>query len=342
MDEMQTFGITPCNESIDIAKGYSELELNPTQKLQIGGLIEQLPFVAVAGAMPQFYTVSFPNGGSPEMLMRMAQGGVGSSVMGEKGIVAQASFHAMNTQALAMSCFTIMSIASSQYFLKQIGNELKMMRFNLDKILEFLYGDKKAELMSEVSFVKYAYQNYVSIMEHEHQRTAMIGSLHDAKKVAMKDIEFYIGDLESTIGTKGGTDIGILVEKAFQIKESLEVSMQLYGMSSLMEVYYAQNFDPEYLKYIENDISIYIDKCEKRILSNFSVLKVLVNTAKGPIFKKLDRSVIEKQVNDFIELLNRGEESEIRNSIKTILRAATQKSEYCITADGNVYLKKYT
>ena len=262
------------------------------------------------------------------------------TIVGENGRIAgTASLQSFAPQAMALGCFTAMSIASSQYFLKQINDEMKMMRLNLDKILEFLYGDKKAELMAEVNFVKYAYQNFGSIMSHEYQRAAMIGSLHNSKKIAMKDIEFYMGDLESTIGTKDGREIGALVEKAFQIKESLEFSMQLYGMSSLLEVYYSQNQDADSLKYIENDISVYIDKCEKRMLGNFSALKVLVDNAKGTLFKKIDKSVISRQIEEFVESLNRGEESEMRKSLKTALNATTQKAEYYMTSDGTVYLK---
>ena len=95
-----------------------------------------------------------------------------------------------------------------------------MMRMNLDKILEFLYGDKKAELMAEISFVKYAYQNYNSIMSHEAQRTATIASIQKAKKVAMKDIEFYMNDLDSAAKTKDNSELISTVNKAFQIKES--------------------------------------------------------------------------------------------------------------------------
>ena len=48
------------------------------------------------------------------------------------------------------------------------------MNQSIDEILEFLYGDKRAELISEVGFVKAAYQNYSSIMQHEQQRFAII------------------------------------------------------------------------------------------------------------------------------------------------------------------------
>lgn len=339
MDE-QTWGIIPCNTPVDItAKGFSKLELTSDQQMQVGALLQHLPSVVAANSMTQLYTISFPNGITGK-LMELKRGGLTTTIVGENGRIAgTASLQSFAPQAMALGCFTAMSIASSQYFLKQINDEMKMMRLNLDKILEFLYGDKKAELMAEVNFVKYAYQNFGSIMSHEYQRAAMIGSLHNSKKIAMKDIEFYMGDLESTIGTKDGREIGALVEKAFQIKESLEFSMQLYGMSSLLEVYYSQNQDADYLKYIENDISVYIDKCEKRMLGNFSALKVLVDNAKGTLFKKIDKSVIARQIEEFVESLNQGEESEMRKSLKTALNATTQKAEYYMTSDGTVYLK---
>lgn len=42
----------------------------------------------------------------------------------------------------------------------------------LDEILEFLHGDKKAELISAIRFTREAYENFSSIMEHGGQRNA--------------------------------------------------------------------------------------------------------------------------------------------------------------------------
>lgn len=342
MDE-QNWGIVPCDTQIDIspANGFTKLELNTEQKIQVGALIQQLPSVAATGGVSKLYTVTFPDGVSGK-LMELKRGGYTTSIIGEDGkIKASASLDhlADQTQVLAMGCFTAMSIASSQYFLKKINDELRMMRASIDKILEFLYGDKKAELMAEVSFVRYAYENYISIMECDEQRAATIASLQSARKIAMKDIEFYIGDLESTIKGKDGKDISSLVEKAFQIKESLELSMQLYGMSSLLEVHYAQNYDHYYLKYVDNDISVYIDKCEKRMLGNFSSLRTLVDSTKEIPFKKIAKADILERIDGLVESLGRGEESDIRKSLRAGLNAATQKANYYMAADGSVYMK---
>lgn len=342
-DMDKNFEIKPVEEIKDIERRpeYKKLNFTSAHKMQLSALYQQLPTAIAAGTLNNAYVLSMPEGLSSTChLMEYKSGGFGTPIQDANGkIVGHGSIHELSAQAAVLGIFSVMSVASGQYFLSKINSELKMINQKIDKILEFLYGNKKAELMAEVSFVKYAYQNYSSIMEHEHQKAATIASLQDAKKVAMKDIEFYMSDLDNKVTSKSGSDISALSEKAFQIKESLEFSMQLYGMSSLLEVYYSQNFDPEYLKYVENDISIYMDKCEKRMLNNFSALKVLIDHAKGSLFKKLDKSDIEKKVEKFIESMTQGEESNISKSLKASLNALTQKSEYYFTIDGSVFLK---
>lgn len=339
----QNWGIIPCDMAMDIspANGFTKLELDSAQKIQIGALLQQLPSMAATNQMPKLYTVTFPDGVSGKLmeLKKTELVGKTTSIIDDGKIKGTAALNSLDNCTLAMGCFTAMSIASSQYFLKKINDELRMMRMGIDKILEFLYGDKKAELMAEVSFIRYAYENYISIMECSAQRAATITSLQSARKIAMKDIEFYIGDLESTIKGRDGKDISSLVEKAFLLKESLEFSMQLYGMSSLLEVHYAQNYDRSYLKYVDNDISVYIDKCEKRMLGNFSSLRTLVDSAKEMPFKKIAKTDILERIDGLVESLGRGEESDMRRSLRAGLNAATQKADYYMTADGVVYMK---
>jgi hypothetical protein len=341
---MQTngnFEIVSCDGEIDFENNgrFTELKLNSEQKQHVSALLQHIPSAIAAGAMAQTYTVKFPNG-LPNALVPLKQGGFSSLIREDGGLfVGTASFYPALTQAALLGAFTAMSVASGQYFLSEINNELKMMKLNIDKILEFLYGDKKAELMSEISFARQAHQNYNSIMAHEQQRVATIVGLQEAKKVAMKDIEFYIVDLTSTVDSKDNSDINSLVSKAFQIKESLDLSMQLYVISNLLEVYYAQNYDSDYIQHLEGNIFSYIDKCEKRMLSSFSVLGRRIGDYKGKVWEKVDKSSHEQQVGELLELLNSGNESSIRKSVHSVLRATTRKEEYYITNSGNVYFK---
>lgn len=342
METSGNFEIASCDglNNFEESNRFKKLKLNSVQKMHVSAFIQSaLPAVAT-GTMANAYVVKFPEG-LPHTLTALNQGGVGSMIRENGKFVGSASFYSMSTQATILGTFTAMSVASGQYFLSQINSEMRMMNMKLDEILEFLYGDKKAELMAEMSFIKYAYENYSSIMFHEEQRIATLSSLQEAKKVAMKDIEFYINDLEITVShkTKDYAELESRTEKSFQIKECLEFSQQLFVMSSMMEVYFAQNQDTEYLNSIEKDMLAYIDKCDKRILGSFSALKGIINGYKARPMEKIDKSICEKQVGNLVDSLNNGEESEMRKAVRSALHDSTKKAEYYLNNVGEVYIR---
>ena len=261
-------------------------------------------------------------------------------VQGENGrFVGIASFYEMETQAALLSAFSAMSVVTGQYFLAQINSKLQMINLKVDKILEFLYGEKKAELMAEVSFARYAYENYTSIMEHEQQRTATLTNLQESCKVAMKDIEFYMADMDSCVNTeaKNYADLEGISQKAMQLRDSLELSIQLYVMSSMLEISYAQNHDEAYLENVESMASAYISKCEKRILSSLSILNRRIVEYKIKPLEKCDKEVLIEKLGTVIEKLNTGEESETQKAMHKVLRAATQEAKYYIRKDGAMF-----
>ena len=94
-----------------------------------------------------------------------------------------------------------------------------------------------------------------------------------------------------------------------------------------------------YMTFLETTTMAYIDKCEKRILSCFSILNGRFNEFKGNLVKKVDTSVYEKQVISQIESLNRGEESAVKQTIHKALQDVTNKTEFYLSKDGNVYMK---
>lgn len=342
MQKSGNFEITYCENALDFSdsKRFKKLELGTAQKIYLSAFAQSfLPAVAT-GTIANAYIVKFPEG-LPHTLTALNQGGVGSMIRENGKFVGSASFYSMSAQAALMGVFTAMSVASGQYFLSQINNEMRMMNMKLDEILEFLYGDKKAELMAEMSFIRHAYENYASIMSHEQQRIATITSLQEAKKVAMKDIEFYINNLETKVSykTKDYAELESRTEKTFLIKESLELSQQLFVMSSIMEVYFAQNQDSEYLKSIEKDILAYIDKCDKRMLGSFSTLKGMINGYKPRPMEKINKSTSKKQVTALVDSLNSGEESEMRKAVRSALCVSTKSAEYYLNSNGEMYVK---
>ncbi len=341
LEKQAGFTIESCETLFDFddKNRFVPLEMTSENKLYMSAVLQQIPTFAAAGRLANAYTVKFPKG-MPHTLTELKQGGFGSMIRGEKGqFVGSASFYEMRTQAMLLSAFSAMSVATGQYFLSRINSELKMMNLKIDKILEFLYGDKKAELMSEVSFARYAYENYTSIMAHEAQRVATLTSLQESKKVAMKDIEFYMVDLDSSVNAdaKNYSELEMIAQKTMQIRESLELSIQLYVMSSMLEVAYAQNRDAIYLSNLESTASVYIAKCEKRILSSLSVLNRRISEYKAKPLEKLEKEPLMEKLTGMIEQLNTGEESEIRKIMHSVLQQTTNAAEYYIRADGTMY-----
>ena len=348
------FDISVCDSitNIDDNPKFKKLEMTTAQKMQMSALAGELPAFAGAKVIADaaknsttLYLVNCPLG-IENTLRQMKNGNYanfirkGSLFDGYAPInpVSSAPIaEVMNAQAVAMATFAAMSVATKQYYLKQINDELGGIKQGMDKILEFLYGDKKAELMSEISFAKYAYENYGAILAHSEQKAATLISLQEAKKVAMKDAEFYISDISSTMQENSG--IETVVEKACQLNKSLDLAMQLAVMSSVLETYYAQNFDKEYLDYIDRELSLYIDKCDKFRLASFSKLHERVESFKSLPTKKIDKEALLAKLNEVLAPLQSGDESTLRKTLREGLYSSNKNSAYYLSSDGNVYIK---
>lgn len=342
LDVLDGCKITSLDDSIDITNSprFAKLDLTQGQKMQISALVNQLPAMVGTSMLSNTLTITFPEG-VQGVLMKLKAGGYSTTLKNpDTGkIVGTASLDFSTSQAVCLGAFTAMSVISGQYFLSQINNSLKQISSGLDKILEFLYGDKRAELLSEVSFIQFAYKNYQSVMEHSDQKIATLISLQNAKKVAMKDIEFYLSDLSSTMSDKKSNDISTTVPKVIRTKECLDLSLQLYTMSNLLEVYYAENFDPNYISFVQDETTVYIGKCEKRLLNCFGQLKQLLAATKENPFVKVNKAEYMQQIDDILAELESSGASPLQTTLQSALTETRKEKQYCLNRDGEVYLK---
>ena len=256
--------------------------------------------------------------------------------------VGTASIYLIEQASVVMKAFTVMSIASSQYFLAKINNQLTMINQKIDNILGFLYGDKKAELLSELSYAKRAYDNYRSLMSNEYQRTATIIGIQQSGKVALKDMEFYIQDLHNVIGSEAGNSshIGEVFENAMMIRDSLNLSLQLYVMCCMLEIYYSQNTDSLFISNLEHELVNYIEKCNSRVLSDLSVLKTKLITSESsvrskiPFGQKYDTNKDVQTLTDIIDSMHDGETLSIRNIVHESMKSITNEVKFCIDVNN--------
>ena len=344
MEANSCFQILPYDGMIDLENSsrFTKINLGSEQKMQVRALLQQTPQALAAGTLANAYTVTFPEG-LPHTLTALKQGGYGSMISANGQFAGSASFYPVSAQAAALGAFTAISAVTGQYFLTQINSELRIVNQKLDEILGFLYGEKKAELMAEISFVKYAHSNFSTIMMHEDQRVATIVSLQAAKKIAMKDIEFYLSDLDATAKKKAKDydDLRNLMDKAVHIKDSIEMSRQLYVVSGLLELYYSQNYEKEYINYVESDMISYVNKCDSRILSGLSAFQGKLTDYKAkPLEKVEDREKRIEKIAIEVEPYKDGNDSPIRTAMESSIDVLHKKAEYYIDSKGGVYLKR--
>lgn len=335
--------IKPLDDTIDLSNSKKFVKLEPTegQKIQISGLMSQLPAIAGMDILSKSVTLTFPEGVQGSLMKLKNRSGYTTAIVDpETGkIKATASLDFVTPEKVFLGAFTAMSVVSGQYFLSQINSSLAQISSGLDKILEFLYGDKRAELLSEVSFIRFAYENYNSVMEHSEQRIATLISLQNAKKIAMKDIEFYLSDLSSIITDKKSSDISATVPKMIRTKDCLDLSLQLYTMSNLLEVYYSENYDPNYISFIQSEASGYIDKCEKRSLKCFGQLQQVLAGAKEGFLTKINKTEYIQQIDGIVGELEAISDSPLQTTLQTALGETSKRKQFCLNKEGEVYLK---
>ena len=302
---------------------------------------------AAAGATSNLCIITFPKGISGT-LTALKQGGFSTALKGTDGkFTGSASLYRLSDYTAIAGAFMAMSIVTSQYFLAEINSQLKLINYKMDKILGFLYGDKKAELLSEISYVKRAYNNFHPLMLNDYQRTATIVGLQQSSRIALKDIEFYIQDLHAEVSGEGKStgQLKEMFDSALHIKDSLNLSLQLYVMCSILEIYYSQNTDPSYLINLEHELIAYIEKCNSRMIDDLSSLKTKLRAgdksikSKIPLGAKFDSDAAEEVLGDIIDSMHDGDTLAIRNTVHDALKTITQEVSVYVDDDKNFYFR---
>ena len=335
--------ITLCDIPLDFgdAMRFHKIEF-PEQAGLAANLLLRLVLAELAvGAASSTYVLRFPKGiqGS---LINLHQGGQSTVMKDATGhFVGTASLYRTDPVSLAtFQVFSIASFATGQYFLADISSKLTEVNKKLDDLLAFLQTSKRTELLSELTFVKYALANYSTIMLNDAQCIATIGNLQRAKTKAIADIEFYTEQLESAVAGKSNESQAQIV---LQNKQGVDLASQLYAISGIMETYYSQNWNESYLANIKADAKPLFALTQNRMigaLRTFSdkVTKELEARKKNPLTKN-EVSKKECEVLRVCDALNSQAESPLLILMTDALNKPSRETELYLRPDGSVYQK---
>lgn len=246
----------------------------------------------------------------------------------------------------SMMLFSTLAIASIKMVMNDLDSKLSIISGKLDKILEFLYGDKKAEIIAEMQFIRYAYTNFESIFKNETHRLATLTNVQASKRIAMKNIEFYLADLDtySHKNTKNDNELKRLSEDILNIKDSLELSVELFFSSSVLEIYYSDNHDKSYIENTIAEVNAYLEECHRRNLKDIALMagrwKAVFNKdSKGlPVPLPKPKQHTPNPFSDVVESTSRRETINISKKILDNIQNPIR--EYIVTENGDVYIPK--
>lgn len=318
---------------------FRKIEFPEQTGLTANSLLQLLPAAAVSDAASKTYILKFPKG-VQGTLLQLRQGGYTTSIVDSTShFSGSASLHPVDPSSVALfNIFTITSFATGQYFLSVISSKMSEINRKLDDVLTFLEDSKRTELLSELTFVKYAVNNYSTIMLSEPQRIATLSNIQRSKIRAVADIDFYTTELEHRTSAK---DAQKTKQPVLIAKQNLDLASQLYAISSIMEPYYAQNWNSAYLDNILAEANLFLGRSKNKVAAAISpYAKDIRESHKENFTSKFVKNPLnenEKQVLRISEEITVQVDHPLIAVIDSALKAPMKTSEIYLAADGSVY-----
>lgn len=334
------------NTDLENPSRFTKLSLGRQQSMHINALYGQIPQALASSSLANAYRVTFPEG-LPQTLTALNQGGLSTMIRENGRFVGTASLYSLSAGATILGAFTIMSAVTGQYFLTQINQELKIINSKLDEILGFLYGEKRAELLSEIMFVQSVYKNFGSIYSHEQQKLATIVGVQEARKIAIKDIEFYVSKLKETPGNapfasprakkqqqENAEHYNAEFRSFENINKTLNIARQLYVVSHVLEALLSQNYDESYLSEIKKELDESNSKCEFAV--SHCLERIQSSIGQNPFANDLS-----SQIAKLLEQFSEGKKSAMATITEDTLNLLSpHEDSIIISKEGKIYIDK--
>lgn len=319
---------------------FRKVEFPEQTGVTANSLLQLLPPAIVSDTASKTYILKFPEGVQGALLHLRNSGYATTVVDASSHFSGTASLHPINPASVALfNAFSIASFATGQYFLSDISSKMSEINRKLDDVLSFLEDSKRTELLSELTFVKYAVGNYSTIMLSEPQRIATLTNIQRSKIRAIADIDFYTTELEHRVNAK---DAKKNQEPVLIAKQNLDLASQLYAISAIMEVYYAQNWNAAYLESIRAEADLLLGHTKNKISDAISPYAKDIREAHKPKFRQKAPDPFTESEKNILKISD-SLTNQVLNPLVTVIKNALNEpmkpSELYLTRNGFMYQK---
>lgn len=304
-----------------------------------GPFFSQLPGIVGAMELSQAYRIRIPDGFTINDLTKLASNGELTTILRKNGkIAAHASLYSISNSSIVLGAFSVLSIVTSQYFLKIINDKLEQIRNQLSEVKNILNVMNYSELHANIELIQEIHRDRDAIIQNQNYVQAVIAKILDIKSNSMSFIKFYSEMLDEKIkglekfNAKKDNEAEIKIGELINYRECYKLSISLYFAACIMQVVYTDNLhNVEYVDRFVNDFermkNMYGDKIEK--FKDDCLMYIGAQGAKKND-KEIFKNIIENNKRDFYDDLN--------EKISRIKHFSRTQEEYVVVGD-KVYAK---
>ena len=241
--------------------GYIKLPDNIVPKLD--SVIRELPQISNAITNNNVYQVIYDKGlGTLQKSSKYPGyylGGVVTKGTNNKYAGAALLKPISNVQQIAGATFSVLSLATGQYYMNQINKKLDDIILSISFIKDFLNDEKRSDLESYEHYF-YGIVNNLEIMdENEIYRQSVLSELQNIQNKLFSSIQLYSKQImrhKSNISSKDKIDdIVGKINDLGELVSSYKYSIILYMYSKILELLISKIMDELYIKSIINDLN---------------------------------------------------------------------------------------
>ena len=189
----------------------------------------------------------------------------------------------MKVSNVISNTFTIASIVTSQYYLKDIDSKLEKIEKQIDAIKIFLEKDKESQLWANGEILKDIKEMLQYIMKDDVYRQSTIISVQAVKRDVLACAKLYfeqLKEIENNLNVKDDEkEVAKSIIKCNEYLNKMWYATYLYEMAYTLEAYLSRNTDKRYLQHIINK--------ENEVLDMYKEAYIIIRMALDEYINKL-------------------------------------------------------
>ena len=154
---------------------------------------------------------------------------------------------------VAGAAFAVASVATSQYYLKNIDDKLEELKKVTKQVLDFLEQDKQSEVEGQIKYLIEIYNSLNHIREDESLRMAKLNQVETIERESTDNTIFYEKEVRKLVKeyekrkTKKKEEKE-LIARLMSAYYYLNLSMRANGLAKLLEIYMVDGLKKEYVE----------------------------------------------------------------------------------------------